>query len=288
MRRPNRSITVRLAVAVGVVLALALTPLGVATAAVSPGPAASNTSAGVSTRIIGGQAANRIDTPWFVQLLVSMPDGNAYDCGGTAISAHWVLTAAHCVDSKQGTANTGIGATALFVNPAVADTGPHLWIDRVVVHRNYRPDSSTARYDVALIHTNSDLGTSYLPVARSTIRPLRGQAVIAYGFGLTSRDGDTSTYLKQVTLRDLSGPKKGARCGRYTNFNSWYSECVGVTRGRKGACFGDSGGAIVAVVYGVRRIVGIDSSAVDCASTRYPEWATRVSSFAPWISRNAT
>jgi secreted trypsin-like serine protease len=45
-----------------------------------------------ANRITGGFLASRGQFPWQVALVID----NAWFCGGSLISAQWVLTAAHC------------------------------------------------------------------------------------------------------------------------------------------------------------------------------------------------
>lgn len=46
-------------------------------------------------RVVGGEVAQRNGHPYQVALIIN----NAGFCGGSIISADWVLTAAHCVDT---------------------------------------------------------------------------------------------------------------------------------------------------------------------------------------------
>lgn len=49
-------------------------------------------------RIIGGRRSDRGAHPWQVMLWNKL--NGKHFCGGTLISDRWVVTAAHCVDSK--------------------------------------------------------------------------------------------------------------------------------------------------------------------------------------------
>lgn len=104
------------------------------------------------TRIVGGSKAIHADWPSQAAIRLHSETGNVsrYICGGTAISDHWILTAAHCVpefttqltaplaDSKsrvhQGKLEVVLGAGDL------TRVGPEqvYAVERVVVHERYK------------------------------------------------------------------------------------------------------------------------------------------------------
>ena len=53
-----------------------------------------------TSRILGGENADTTAFPYAVSLRLD----NAHICGGTIISAEHILTAAHCVTAKDGSA----------------------------------------------------------------------------------------------------------------------------------------------------------------------------------------
>ena len=56
--------------------------------------------AGESTgvkRIIGGSAASQGEHPWTVKLSIRTKDNLGYQCGGSILNSHNIMTAAHCL-----------------------------------------------------------------------------------------------------------------------------------------------------------------------------------------------
>lgn len=49
-----------------------------------------------SERIVGGQVAASAEFPWQVAVYYRNSAGSLYFCGGSLVSYHYVLTAAHC------------------------------------------------------------------------------------------------------------------------------------------------------------------------------------------------
>ena len=116
-------------------------------------------------QIVGGLATDEHEYPW--QALVYPAYGNPrVYCGGSLISATWVLTAAHCA--------SGYSASGLKVDlgmHVVYGTNPDrqsFTLKRVLVHLNY--NSTTEDYDLALLELNTPatfVGNcgNYLPLA---------------------------------------------------------------------------------------------------------------------------
>jgi len=252
--------------------------------AIPSSAAATDQSDRMSTRIVGGETADRSTTGWFLQFL---PDfGGAIGlCGATAIASDWAVTAAHCVVSDVGEyIRLGTDRSSVIINPGSTRTGTRHWIDRVVVHPGYRPGASTHRNDIALLHTSSVVGTTTLPLNSDPSTPATGTTEYVYGFGSVGSGRHLSSTLLRGTVTDLAGPSS-AVCGSYGSiYDPTVQLCAGLPGGGVDACQGDSGGPLTAVVGGTTRLVGIVSEGIGCAEAAFPGLYTRVSSFASWAT----
>ena len=59
-----------------------------------------------SANIVGGKTAKRGDYPWMALIGYDPPQRSGSDifylCGGSVINKHYVLTAAHCIETNNG------------------------------------------------------------------------------------------------------------------------------------------------------------------------------------------
>ncbi|MFA7266976.1 MAG: serine protease, partial [Candidatus Nanopelagicales bacterium] len=265
------------AATLGCTLAFAtLAPLAHANAA----PAAD----GPSVRVVGGTDADHATTPWFRQF-VTVTNGGPSNCGATALTKRWAVTAAHCVATPDGKSKIGKGKSYLLVNPKTRGTGKRFYLDKVLVHPSYKTNSRLQLADVALLKTTKSMGGGKLPLNTSKTSPVLGQAAQVYGFGQTV-SGDYASkpsVLQRGDVEDLTGPT-GTVCGSYGNdFRVAQEICAGLPTGGTDACQGDSGGPLVSAVDGRSRLVGVVSAGTGCALARYPGIYTRVSTYSNWI-----
>lgn len=234
--------------------------------------------------MIGGIAADQSATGWYL-LFQPVTRYGEFQCGASAISEHWAVTAAHCVIDNSGRAKTGPKGSQIWINPAQAFEGPSIWLDMIIPNPRYRPSDFWQVNDIALLHTPGSFGTQNLPINNSPQYPELNAVLQIYGFGLTSSGGEPSDVLKQGFVLNLADSRPGTPCGRYDGYRAAYLVCAGLTGGAVDTCQGDSGGPLTEIVDGVPRLVGIVSSGEDCAKAGYPGWYTRMSRYAGWIQR---
>ena len=242
-------------------------------------PAADPGTAAPAPRIVGGV---EVDPPGKYPFMVAIVHRgvDSYQgqyCGGSVISADWVLTAAHCVlGESASTVDMVIGRHDLG-----SGAGERIRVARIVVHPNY--NDTTLANDLALIRLASP--TSYAPVQLPADMSLEAAGTMLRVAGW----GDTgSSY--PYRLREVEVPVIGdAAC--LAAYAGYYMPpaalmlCAGATG--LDSCQGDSGGPLFAATGGAFTQVGIVSSGEGCGLAGFPGKYTSVAPFTTWIVNQA-
>ncbi|KAM5174175.1 LOW QUALITY PROTEIN: ovochymase-1 [Callospermophilus lateralis] len=237
----------------------------------------------LSRRIAGGEEACPHCWPWQVGLRFL----GDHQCGGAIIDPVWILTAAHCVQSKGNprswTVVAGDHDRTLKESTEQVRRAKH-----IIVHEDF--DIVTYDSDIALIQLSSPL--EYNSVVRPVCLPhsmeplFSSEICTVTGWGSTSEDGGLASRLQQIQVPVL----ERAVCERvyYSAHPGGITDrmiCAGsAVSGRKDFCQGDSGGPLVCrhenspfVLY------GIVSWGAGCIQPWKPGVFARVRVFLDWI-----
>uniref|UniRef100_A0A6P7GH93 Transmembrane protease serine 11D-like n=1 Tax=Diabrotica virgifera virgifera TaxID=50390 RepID=A0A6P7GH93_DIAVI len=103
-------------------------------------------------RIINGQESHIENHPWIVALTVKYH----LKCGGCLISAQWVVTAAHCIPSKNKKKLEIRGGNADRLKPTVK-----MQIDKIIKHEKFTW-KKPHEYDIAVIKVSQSTNYSYI------------------------------------------------------------------------------------------------------------------------------
>ncbi|KAG9263113.1 transmembrane protease serine 2 [Astyanax mexicanus] len=234
----------------------------------------------VQTRIVGGEVVtSRTRWPW----QVSLQSGGGHLCGGSIISSSWIVSAAHCFQSRPDPSQWTVFAGFLTRNEMRSSPGNS--VSHIISHAGY--DSRTNDNDIALmklstpLRLSSSVGPVCLPSAGLDFSAPRECYIT--GFGALFSQGPASNELREakVTLINRS------ICNSRVVYNGQITDtmiCAGKLEGGVDACQGDSGGPLVTQENSLWYLVGDTSWGQGCAVRNKPGVYGNVTFFLGWIS----
>ncbi|KAG7188821.1 hypothetical protein KM043_008430 [Ampulex compressa] len=248
-----------------------------------------------ATRIVGGKNAEKGRHPW--QISIHWGDRSRgipprHVCGGSLLTAGWILTAGHCktLAPRKGEFLALAGKYKLGV---LEDTEQSRLVDKVYVHPTY--NGTVAPYDIALMklkdpfELNPFVSTVLLPYPE--IVP-NGEAMLT-GWGSIGRTrAQESPEILQAATLPLIDYDLCKRVLDETLRNKQVNPlhptnvCTGPLDGSLSACKGDSGGPLISLnAFGQAEVIGIVSWGLfPCGGKNAPSVYTRVSAFVTWIT----
>ncbi|XP_011558868.3 uncharacterized protein LOC105389458 [Plutella xylostella] len=254
----------------------------------------------IDTRITGGKATELNQFPWLALLKTTFSYGfreAAFACGGSLISARYVLTAAHCVVED--------GARVKYVEITLAEFDKRTFptdcvataegrrcvenrvthADTVLPHPQY--DDSRLQNDIALLRLRATAPyTEFIrPICLAPIDvdspEFSNIPLSVAGWG---RDGEANSDVKQWTVVALVPQRE---CRRSYSQLTRRHLCAAGQSGQD-TCKGDSGGPLMILYEGRYYVSGIVSGkrADSPCGTSVPSLYTNVYQYLDWINSN--
>merc|ERR1711971_779778 len=226
-----------------------------------------------TNRIVGGKEVNpKGQLPYQVMFYPCMgPGGPCGLCGGTIVNKKFVLTAAHCWDSRFTNLRVIVGEHNLC-DGLTNEGGKVIKVKTATLHPNY--NKQTMDNDIAVLELAEELTfTDKIKPAclpSSATKDFSGTASTISGWGGTIGYGPNDQQ-----------PQQPKQCSRALGTSSSTIKLCAWSKGTD-TCQGDSGGPLTVPENGKYTLVGVVSYGWGCASSR-PGIYARVQGFLPWI-----
>lgn len=190
----------------------------------------------ITTRIIGGEPVVNHSWTWAVSLRT---EDETHFCGGTILSAQFILTAAHCVEDPE---ILDYDLKAAVGTDTLSDkNGQRIPVSDIFLHPEWT--SRTNENDIAILKLKTPIDFNDSSIARICFPsintfgmdfPMVKSSLVAIGWGYTTPGGMTSDLLQQVTLEAIDN--RELKCNQSIN-NVTVQFCAGVDGGGKGKSY---------------------------------------------------
>ncbi|XP_026761835.2 serine protease Hayan-like [Galleria mellonella] len=237
--------------------------------------------------IIGGETAAAGEFPHMVALGFDRGEGYIFDCGGALVSSTYVITAAHCVNTKDMIQPSIVRAGVVEIGGRDFNEETDIRIRNIISHPEYTRRQKY--HDLALLRLEKPARFSStlnaICLYTSSEDPDKALTITGWGKTSTSRDIRSDVLLKtkvSIVPRD--------KCSRNYTSDKWRKLPNGITSGQLCAgdadglhdtCQGDSGGPLQ-TTEPVYSLVGVTSFGSGCG-TPVPGVYTRISHYLDWI-----
>jgi len=213
--------------------------------------------------------------PWVASVWFAGPSDDYYEsiCTGSLIAPDIVLTAAHCI-LNYGTYYVQMGSDTIDgQNDATFYEVDAVW-------KNPRYSRKTLINDIGLLKLTAPQ-TAVAPMPYATKRDLaavkRSKKMEILGWG-KNQSGESATFLRYTKVTNQLKVAKSLYPARQFNQNTMLAAGRYIKRERvyTGACYGDSGGPLLANIKGVKKVIGVTSWGKPGCNTKAPTVFTNV------------
>ncbi|XP_047516153.1 chymotrypsin-2-like [Pieris napi] len=226
------------------------------------------------TRVVGGRDAPEGLVPHQVALKTK---SNWTFCGAAVISDRWILTAAHCVKSRQPSEFTAVVGTLSRTRG-----GTSYEISKVIAHKEHNKPNKFDN-DIAVISTKEaiEFNKKVQPLPLPTKDITAGLSCIVSGWGQLSAGWSSPDKLQYLYVNTLTSDQCNKKLNKKDGVIIGSSQMCTLNVREEGICQGDSGGSLVCN----GTSAGIVSFNWPCAEN-IPDVYTNTYRYISWIEEN--
>jgi secreted trypsin-like serine protease len=213
--------------------------------------------------------------PWVASIWYAGVDDEYYQsiCTGSLIAPDVVLTAAHCL-FNSGTYYVQMGSNI------IDGTNDATFYEIDAVWKNPRYSKRNLINDIGLLKlTRPQTNVAPMPFATrsdlAAVKKAKNMEILGWG---ENQSGESATYLRYTRVTAQWSAARSKLSSKFFNQNTMIPAGRYIKRERvyTGACYGDSGGPLLATIKGVKKVIGVTSWGKPGCNTKAPTVFTNV------------